>query len=123
MQPPNITRRAGSRIGGDSWRNRRRTPRCFSRGIAAIFACMAGSAHAADALTGASLEELMNVRVTTVSREESTLGKSAAAVFVITPEMIERSGATTIPELLRMVPGLNVSHIDSSKWAVGSRGF
>ena len=70
-----------------------------------------------------SLEELMNMRVTTVSREEGTVGHSAAAVFVITPEMIRRSGATTFPEVLRMVPGINVSHIDSSKWAVGSRGF
>lgn len=69
------------------------------------------------------LEDLMNVRVTTVSREESTLARSPAAVFVVTPDMISRSGATSIPELLRMVPGLSVAHIDSSKWAVGSRGF
>lgn len=123
MQPQNITRHTSSQISGDPWRGSRRSARNFSRGIAAIFTCIMCNAHAVDALTGASIEELMNVRVTTVSREESTIGKSAAAVFVITPEMIERSGATTIPELLRMVPGLNVSHIDSNKWAVGSRGF
>ncbi len=70
-----------------------------------------------------SLEELMDVRVTTVSREESTVGQSPAAIFVITPEMIHRSGATNIPELLRMVPGLDVGHIDSSKWGVAARGF
>ena len=74
-------------------------------------------------LAGRSLEELLDTRVTSVSREESTVGRSAAAVFVITPEMIHRSGATTFPELLRMVPGINVSKIDSNKWAVGSRGF
>ena len=74
-------------------------------------------------LAGASIEELMNVRVTTVSREESTVGQSPAAVFVITPEMIHRSGATNIPEILRMVPGLEVAHIDSSKWGVSARGF
>ena len=74
-------------------------------------------------LTGASLEELMNVRVTTVSRGESTVGESPAAIFVVTPEMIHRSGATSIPEILRMVPGLEVGHIDSSKWGVSARGF
>jgi len=65
----------------------------------------------------------MNVRVTTVSREESTVGESPAAVFVITQEMIRRSGAREIPEVLRMVPGLDVARIDGNKWAVSSRGF
>ena len=65
----------------------------------------------------------MNVRVTTVSRGESTVGESPAAIFVITPEMIHRSGATNIPEILRMVPGLEVAHVDSSKWGVTARGF
>ena len=78
---------------------------------------------ASHGLLNLNLQELMDVRVTSVSREESTIGRSAAAVFVITPEMIRRSGATSFPELLRMVPGINVSKIDSSKWSVGSRGF
>jgi iron complex outermembrane receptor protein len=70
-----------------------------------------------------SVSELMNVRVTTVSREESTVGKSAAAVSVISQEDIRRSGATTIPELFRMVPGIHVARIDGNKWAISSRGF
>jgi iron complex outermembrane receptor protein len=70
-----------------------------------------------------SLEELMNVKVTTVTRTESTVGQSAAAVFVITPEMIRRSGATVIPELFRMVPGMDVAEVNASQWAVGARGF
>ena len=74
-------------------------------------------------LAGASLEELMNVRVTTVSRGESTIGRSPAAVFVITTEMIRRSGATSIPEVLRLVPGLQVARIDAHRWAIGVRGF
>jgi iron complex outermembrane receptor protein len=74
-------------------------------------------------LSGVSLEELMNVRVTTVTREESTVRQSPAAIFVVTSEMIHRSGATNIPEALRMVPGLEVAHIDSSKWGVAARGF
>jgi iron complex outermembrane receptor protein len=69
------------------------------------------------------LLQLMEMEVTTVSRTESTVGESAAAVFVITAEMIRRSGATTIPELFRMVPGLNVARIDGNKWAINARGF
>jgi len=66
-----------------------------------------------------SLEQV----VTTVSRQESTVGQSPTAVFVVTNDMIRRSGATSIPEALRMVPGLQVARIDSNKWAIGSRGF
>jgi iron complex outermembrane receptor protein len=65
----------------------------------------------------------LDTEVSTVSRAPSTVGKSPAAVFVITPEMIRRSGARSIPEVLRMAPGVNVARIDSNKWAVTIRGF
>ena len=74
-------------------------------------------------LTTVSIEDLMNMTVTSVSRTEQTMANAAAAVFVITNEDIRRSGATSIPEALRMVPGLEVAHIDSNKWAISSRGF
>jgi len=61
--------------------------------------------------------------VSTVSRSPSTVGKSPAAVFVITNEMIRRSGATSIPEVLRMAPGVNVAKIDANTWSVSIRGF
>ena len=64
-----------------------------------------------------------DVEVSTVTRSKSTVGKSPAAVFVISQEMIRRSGATSIPEILRMVPGLQVAKIDANKWTVSSRGF
>ena len=70
-----------------------------------------------------SLEDLGKIKVTTVSRQESTVQQSAAAITVITPEMIRRSGATTIPELFRMVPGMDVARIDGNKWAISARGF
>ncbi len=70
-----------------------------------------------------SLEELMDVEVSSVSKRESTVGQSPAAVSVITNDDIRRSGATSIPEALRMVPGLEVARIDNSTWAVSSRGF
>ncbi|MCX6982145.1 MAG: hypothetical protein NTV08_15550 [Verrucomicrobia bacterium] len=58
------------------------------------------------------LEDLMKVRVTTVSRDESTVGRSPAAVFVIDQEQIRRSGATAFPELFRIVPGMSVASVD-----------
>jgi iron complex outermembrane receptor protein len=74
-------------------------------------------------LTGASLEDLMNMEVTSVSKKEQKLSKTGAAVFVITQEDIRRSGSTNIPDLLRMVPGADVAQIDANKWAIGLRGF
>lgn len=68
-------------------------------------------------------EDLFDIEVTTVSRMQSTVGQSAAAISVITQEDIRRSGATTIPELLRLVPGMNVARIDNNKWAISARGF
>jgi len=74
-------------------------------------------------VTSMSLEDLMNMQVTSVSKTTKRVGDAAAAVFVITQEDIRRSGATSIPDALRMVPGLEVAQIDQNKWAIGSRGF
>ncbi len=74
------------------------------------------------ALADSSLEDLMNVEVTSVSRKKQPLSKSAAAVYVITQSDIQRSGATSIPEALRLAPGLMVARLDSNKWAIGARG-
>ena len=71
----------------------------------------------------AKIPTSFDVEVTTVTAHESTVGKSPAAVFVITNEMIRRSGATSVPECFRMVPGLQVAKIGPSKWAISSRGF
>jgi len=70
-----------------------------------------------------SFEELMTVEITSVSRTEETLRNAAAAVAVVSPEIIRRSGATTIPDALRLVPGLHVGEQTSSSWAVSARGF
>jgi iron complex outermembrane recepter protein len=70
-----------------------------------------------------SLEELMNVEVTSVSRREETLRDAAAAIAVITPEALRRSGAGTVPDALRLVPGLHVGEQTASSWAVSARGF
>ncbi|MHB1036926.1 MAG: TonB-dependent receptor plug domain-containing protein [Pirellulales bacterium] len=65
----------------------------------------------------------MNMEVTSVAKEKSTVGQSPAAVFVITQDMIRRSGVTTIPEALRMAPGVEVARINASTWAITIRGF
>ncbi|MGI2179872.1 TonB-dependent receptor domain-containing protein [Shewanella frigidimarina] len=70
-----------------------------------------------------SLQELMNVEVTSVSKQKQPLSNSPAAIYVVTSESIRRSGATSIPQALRDVPGLHVAQIDSQKWAISSRGF
>jgi iron complex outermembrane receptor protein len=74
-------------------------------------------------LADISIEDLMNVEVTTVSAKEQKLSNTAAAVYVINQEDIHRSGATNIPDLLRMVPGVDVAQIDSGHWAISIRGF
>src|SRR5712691_6236445 len=74
-------------------------------------------------LAETSLEALINMEVTSASKKQEKLSQTAAAIYVITQEDIRRSGATSIPELLRVVPGLDVAHIDASKWAISSRGF
>jgi iron complex outermembrane receptor protein len=65
----------------------------------------------------------MNVEVTSVSRTAEGLQGAAAAVAVVTGEDIRRSGANSIPETLRLVPGLHVARVDASDWAVSARGF
>jgi len=65
----------------------------------------------------------MDVEVTTVERTVSTVGRSAAAIYVVTNEMIRRSCARTIPDVFRLVPGVNVARITSSRYAISIRGF
>src|SRR5437868_3176427 len=78
---------------------------------------------AASDLTQVSIENLMNMEVTSASKREQKLSRVAAAIFVITKEDIRRSGATNIPDLLRMVPGMNVAQINGNAWAISARGL
>jgi iron complex outermembrane receptor protein len=70
-----------------------------------------------------SVDELLNVEITSVSRREEGLRDAAAAIAVITGEDIRRSGVTSMPEALRMVPGLHVARENSNSWVVSARGF
>ncbi|MDA0590220.1 MAG: TonB-dependent receptor plug domain-containing protein [Planctomycetota bacterium] len=117
---------------------------CSAQDASVVTAPQALSAEAASLPSGTSeppenlddlldlgIEELGNVEavpsfdveVTSVTRSRSTVGKSPAAVFVMDREMIRRTGANSISELLRHVPGLQVARNSSSRTAVSSRGF
>lgn len=84
---------------------------------------LSGAAFAADDLTEMSLEELMNLEVTSVSKKAQSKTDVAAAITVITSEDIRRGGFTVIPEALRTVPGLQVARVDANRWAISIRGF
>jgi len=91
--------------------------------LAAGAATAAAAASYAGDLTALSIEELMAIEVSSLSRKSQRLSDTPAAAFVITAEDIRRSGATSVPEALRMVPGIQVARIGADKWAVSSRGF
>ena len=74
-------------------------------------------------LKSLSLSQLGNIEVTTVNKEPEVVWKTPAAIFVITQRDIQRSGATSIPEALRLAPGVEVARISSDQWSIGIRGF
>lgn len=76
-----------------------------------------------DQLLALSIEELMQVEVTSVSRRAQKLSETPSAIFVITQDDIRRSGATSIPEVLRMAPGVDVARVGTDKWSISIRGF
>jgi len=94
-------------------------------GVLAIFASVA--AFADDGSTGAlkklSVEELMNLDVTSVSKTAEPLAAAPAAIYVITHDDAVRSGATTLPEVLRLAPNLHVVQISPSNYTITARGF
>ena len=75
------------------------------------------------ALKKLAFEELLNLEITTVSKRPERLVDAASAIQVITAEEIRRSGATSLPEALRLAPNLHVAQVDSRQWAISARGF
>jgi len=69
------------------------------------------------------LEELMKIEVISTSKKPQSVLKAAAAIHVISQDDIRRSGATTLPDVFRGVPGMQVAQVDANKWAVSIRGF
>jgi iron complex outermembrane receptor protein len=94
-------------------------------GVLLLAASSAGAARAADLIDPFALspEQLFDATVISVSRSQENVWDSPAAIYVLTSADIVRSGATTIPEALRLVPGVQVARISGSGWAISIRGF
>jgi iron complex outermembrane receptor protein len=88
-----------------------------------LLAATCAHADAPPDLTALSLEELLEVEVTTVSRQSEPLFEASAAVSVLTAEDLRRAGTTSVPDALRMVAGVQVARVTASHWAVSARGF
>jgi len=78
---------------------------------------------APETLKQLSMEELSRIEVTSVTKEAVPAFKTPAAIRVLTAAWIHESGARTIPDLLRLIPGVDVAQVDSNSWAIGVRGF
>jgi iron complex outermembrane receptor protein len=74
-------------------------------------------------LTQVSIENLMNMEVTSVSKKTEALSAAPAAIFVITGEDIRRGGFSSVPDALRQVPGMHVAQQNAHLWVVAARGF
>src|SRR2546429_9792674 len=74
-------------------------------------------------LADLSIEELSNIQITSVSRHAERLSDASASVFVITAEDIRRSGATSLPEALKIAPNLEVARVNANSYSISSRGF
>jgi len=84
---------------------------------------LADSQTSDERLKTLTLQQLGNIEVTSVTKEPEVLWKTPAAIYVITQQDIQRYGATTIPEALRLAPGVEVARINADQWAIGIRGF
>ena len=94
--------------------------------LLACLAMLAGLADAApqqDDIAELSLEQLSDIVITSVSRQEERLGNAAASIFIISNNDIRRSGARSLPEALRLAPNLQVARSDARNYAVTARGF
>lgn len=96
---------------------------CFLQALIWLLLVHPASPQDSEDYTQQSLEDLMNIEVTSVSKKSQKLSATAAAIYVITQDDIRHSGALNIPDLLRMVPGVNVARINGNTWAISARGF
>ena len=88
-----------------------------------LLAIGSAGARQAEDLSLMSLEQLSDVLVTSVSRQEERLGNAAAAIYIIGSSDIARSGARSLPEALRLAPNLQVARADARNYAITARGF
>ena len=91
--------------------------------LSAVVAAQMADRAGAEALKGLSLEELANVEVTSASKSTQLLSEAPAAIYVITHDDIVRSGAQSVPEVLRLAPNLQVTQLSANNYVVTARGF
>ena len=91
--------------------------------VAGLLYAASGNTQSIEALKQLSVDELLNVQVTSVSKRSEPLSDAPASIFVISADDIRRSGVTTLAEALRMAPNLDVARIDSVQYAISARGF
>lgn len=91
--------------------------------IGAFSTVLAQSTWASTNYFDLTLEQLLDTQIISASKKIETVAEAPAAVYVVTSEDIMRSGVTSIPDALRMVPGVNVARADSNSWAISIRGF
>jgi hypothetical protein len=96
--------------------------------VLVCFFLNAAASHAQPDVTAQRIEKLSQLKledliVTSVSKKSEKLFDAAAAVSVITNEELHRAGVTSLPEALRLVPGMEVARLDGTKWAISTRGF
>ena len=126
-----VPRGDGAACGGAALRSRRRWPVVSLLGLGLVLlappprslAQQPDTAASPGALKKLTLEQLMNLEVTSVSRRPEKLSQAASAIQVITQDDIRRSGATSLPEALRLASNLEVAQVDSRQWAISARGF
>jgi len=105
-------------------RFRRRAVRLLSIGaVGAVSAFAYGAEPQNGDFAEFSLEQLENIQITSVARHAESLQDAAASIYVISADDIRRSGATTLPEALRLAPNLEVARINASQYAISARGF
>jgi iron complex outermembrane receptor protein len=92
-------------------------------GLVAFVTAAAAERLQVSSLADLSLEQLTNVEVTSVSRHAEPLADAPASIYVISAEDICHSGATSLPEVLRMAPNLIVARADTNQYAISARGF
>jgi iron complex outermembrane receptor protein len=88
-----------------------------------FFASYSATAQTVDELRAMSIEDLADVSVSSVSKTDQPLADAPAAIYVINRETILRSGAATLPEILRLAPNLQVYQINPGEWMITARGF
>jgi iron complex outermembrane receptor protein len=106
-----------------AWRSERVSRRCAAFVLLTSAAAAPASAQSLGELRNMSIDQLAQIEVRSASKREEPLSSAPAALYVITPDDILTSGATTLPEVLRLAPNLNVQQVDASQYSISARGF